>query len=138
MPLVIRSLHAAPEPELLNEEWIVIENTGPGPLSSNGWAISTVKAKGQRPSSLGTLQPGFVLKPGERMRLVTGTASKKAQGTPPSVEDGLKNYHLFLKAPVLARPGAVVVILLKQLELARATFDPEAPEGVRVEGSKAE
>ena len=132
MPLVIRTLHRAEKPELLNEEWIVVENTGPGPLTSSGWSVSVGKGKGQRPSSLGTLSPGFMIKAGEKVRLVTGTPSKKAQGTPPP-EDGVKNYHLFLREPVLSRPGQLLFIQLKQMEIARAVFDPQAPEGVRAE-----
>lgn len=132
MPLVFRSLHRADKPDLLNEEWIVVENTGPGVLSASGWTLSVARGKGQRSSPLGTLSPGFVIKPGEKVRLVTGTPSKKSQGTPPP-EDGMKSYHLFLREPVLSRPGQVLFIQLKQMELARATFDPEAPEGIRAD-----
>ncbi len=131
MALVIRSLHAASKPELLNEEWIVVENTGPGAMTSAGWSLGVARGKGQRPSLLGALQPGFTLQPGEKIRLVTGTPSKKAQGTPPAAEEGLRNYHLFLKAPILGRPGAVVIFQLKQHELARAVFQPDAPDGVQ-------
>ncbi len=128
MPLVIHTLHAAPSPDLLNEEWIVVENTGPGPLSSAGWSLEVGK-KGQRPHALGTLQPGFLLQPGERMRLITGTASKKAQGAPP-VEEGMKNYHLFLREHVLKAPGLVLSFKLKQHLVASATFDPNAASGI--------
>jgi hypothetical protein len=128
MSLVIQTLHRASAPELLNEEWMVIENTGPAPLSSSGWSIE-VGRKGQRPHALGTLQPGFLLQPGARMRLVTGTASKKAQGAPP-VEEGLPNYHLFLREPVLKAPGLVLHVKLKQHVLASVTFDPDAPHGI--------
>jgi hypothetical protein len=132
MALVFRSLHRAPKPELLNEEWIVLENTGPGVLNANGWTIS-VSQKGQRARPLGTLQPGFVIHAGEKVRLVTGTPSKKAQGTPPAEEGGLKNYHLFLREPVLMRPGQQLLVLLNQLELARATWRPEAADGIATE-----
>jgi hypothetical protein len=130
MPLVFRTLHAAPRPELLNEEWIVVENTGPGVLTAAGWTIS-VAPSGKRPRSLGTLSPGFTMQPGDKVRIITGTASKKSQGTPPA-DDGLKAYHLFLKEPVLARPGITVFVHLKQLEVARAVFDPQGPDGIRV------
>jgi len=129
MPLLVRSLHAATQPGLLNEEWILLENTGPGVLTAAGWTV-TVSSGGKRPHPLGTLQPGFTLKAGEKIRLVTGTPSKKAQGAPPP-EDGIKNYHLFLREPVLARTGLCIAIQLKQLEVARAVFDPAAPEGIR-------
>ena len=132
MPLVIRSLHRAEKPELLNEEWILVENTGPGPLTSAGWSVSVARGKGQRPSSLGTLAPGFMIKPGEKVRIITGSPSKKAQGTPPA-EEGAKNYHLFLREAVLTHNGQLLLIQLKQAEIARAVFDPQAPEGVRSE-----
>jgi hypothetical protein len=128
MPLVIHVLHAAPKPDLLNEEWMIVQNAGPGPLSAAGWTLEVGK-KGQRPHPLGTLQPGFLLQPGERMRLITGTASKKAQGVPP-IEEGLKNYHLFLREPVLKTPGLVLQFKLKQHLIASVTFDPNAPTGI--------
>ena len=130
MALLFRSLHPAAKPELLNEEWIVVENTGPGVLSAAGWTLAIARQKGQRPHPLGTLQPGFMLQPGEKVRLVTGTPSKKSQGTPPP-EDGIKNYHLFLREPVLGKAGQVLFIQLKQMEVARAQWDPAAPEGLR-------
>jgi hypothetical protein len=131
MALVFRSLHRASKPELLNEEWLVLENTGPGPLNAAGWTLA-VGAKGQRAHPLGTLQPGFVIRPGEKVRLVTGSPSKKAQGTPPAEEAGLKSYHLFLREPVLQRAGQLLYVQLHQLELARTVFDPEAPDGIAV------
>jgi len=130
MALVFRSLHAAAKPELLNEEWLVLENTGPGMLNAAGWTLAVAAARGQRPRSLGTLSPGFVVKAGEKVRLVTGSPSKKAQGTPPADEEGLRSYHLFLREPVLRKAGQVVYVQLKQLELARSTFDPAAPDGI--------
>ncbi len=127
MALVFHTLHRAAKPELLNEEWIVLENTGPGILNAAGWSLEVSRGKG-RPRPLGQLKPGFVLQAGEKVRLVTGTASKKAQGTPPA-EDGVRNYFLFLREPVLAAPGIVLHVRLNQHELARVTFDPDAPTG---------
>ena len=129
MALVFRALHSATSPELLNEEWIVLENTGPGVLTAAGWTLA-LSSGGKRPHPLGTLQPGFTLKPGERIRLVTGTPSKKSQGAPPP-EEGVRNYHLFLKEPVLPRPAVTVMVQLKQQEMARAVFDPTAPDGIK-------
>ncbi len=130
MPLVIRELHRAPSTDALNEEWMILENTGPQPVTANGCSLSVAKNAKERPKILGTIDPGFVLKPGEKIRLVSGTASRKAQGTPPAETEQLKNYHLFLKEPVLRGPGNVVRLSLKQLELARGTFKPDAPGGV--------
>jgi hypothetical protein len=132
MALAIRALHGAPQAELLLEEWILVENTGTGPLSSNGWTLATSRARGQRPSALGTIAPGFVLQAGEKVRMITGSPGKKAQGSA-LVEDGVKNYFLMLRESVLKKGGTSVHFSLKQLELARATFDPAAPNGLRAE-----
>lgn len=129
MPLVIQTLHRAKDPALLNEEWIVVENTGPAVWHAAGCTVTIARNASDRPRQLGTLDPGFYLQPGEKIRLVTGTPSKKAQGAPPDDKD-IKNYHLFLKEPVLPRPGTVVRIALKQLELARATWAPDAKDGL--------
>ena len=130
MPIVIRELHRAPSKDSLNEEWIVLENTGPQAASTAGCTLSVSRSKQNHPKILGTIDPGFMLQPGGKIRLVSGTASKKAQGTPPTETDALKNYHLFLKEPVLVGAGAVVRISLKQLELAKSTYKPDAPNGV--------
>jgi hypothetical protein len=130
VPLVIRELHRATKKDNLNEEWMILENTGPQPVSAQGCSLSVARNAKDRPKILGTIDPGFLLKAGEKIRLVSGTASKKAQGTPPAEEDGLRNYHLFLKEQVLVGPGAVVRLSLRQLELARGTYKPDAPGGV--------
>ncbi len=132
MPLVFRTLHKSKDARLLNEEWLLLENTGPGPINAHGCALTVARGPHDRPRALGTLDPGFVLHPNEKIRLVTGTPSKKAEGKPPESGD-VKNYHLFLKEAVLAKPGTVVCLALKQLELARAVFQPDAPEGVAKE-----
>jgi hypothetical protein len=41
----------------------------------------------------------------------------------------VKNYHLFLKQPFL-EAGVVVRLTLRQLDLARASFAPDQPQGV--------
>src|SRR2546425_835839 len=99
MPLLFRALHAPSKPELLNEEWMLLENTGPGLVNAAGCAL-TIGREGHRPHPIGTLSPGFVLKPGEKIKVVTGSPSKKSQGTPPP-PDGEKNYYLFLREPIL-------------------------------------
>ncbi len=130
MPLVIREMHRAPSKDALNEEWIVLENTGPNVVSAQGCSLSVAANAKDRPKILGTIDPGFVLKTGEKIRLVAGTASKKSQGTPPAETEQLKNYHLFLKETVIKASGSVVRLSLKQLELTRGTFKPDAPGGV--------
>lgn len=130
MPLVIREIHAASRKEALNEEWFVLENTGDKPFSTAGCSIGVGKGKTPRLRILGTLDPGFTIAPGERVRVVTGNPSRKALGTPPPEEEGVKNYYLFMGAPLLSGSGSVIGVSLKQHELARATYDPEAPSGV--------
>src|SRR4051812_2669228 len=121
MALIFRMLHRSTSPDALNEEWMILENTGPRPLNSVGCALTVARNPKQRPRPLGTLDPGFILQPNEKIRLVTGSPSKKSQGLPPD-EKEMKNYHLFLREPVLANPGTVVCVALKQLEIARAIF----------------
>jgi hypothetical protein len=132
MALVIRELHKPSKPDLLNEEWLVIENTGTNPWNAHGCALLVARNPNDRPRPLGTLDPGFVLQPNEKIRLVTGSPSKKAQGTPPD-EKQVKNYHLFLKEQMLPKPGTVVRVSLKQAELARAVFEPESKDGMAKE-----
>ena len=129
MALVFRELHAPKDKELLNEEYLLLENTGPNPVSAAGCALTVARRAQDRPHPLGTLDPGFVLKPNEQIRLVTGTPSKKAQGTPPD-DKTVKNYHLFLREPILKAAGLVLRLSLKQMEMAKATYAPEKKDGL--------
>src|SRR5690348_15645567 len=84
-------IHASSDPELLNAEWVVIENDGKMPFNTRGCGM-TVSRKGQKKrSELGIIDPGFVLHPGEKMRMVTGNPGTKAHGDPPA-EEVVKNY----------------------------------------------
>jgi len=132
MALVFKELHKAKSPDMLNEEWLVLENTGPNVVTVQKCDLTVAKRATDRPHPLGTLDPGFILQPNEKIRLVTGTPSKKAQGTPPD-EKAMKNYHLFLREPVLTAPGMVVRVAIKQQELARAVFAPEKKGGIDAE-----
>jgi hypothetical protein len=130
MPLVITELHKAKDPHALNEEWLLLENTGPTAITAQGCVLTVARSANDRPRPLGTLDPGFVLHPKEKIRLVAGSPSKKSQGTPPAENGDLKNYHLFLKEPMLSKPGQVIAVALKQLELARAVFHPNKKNGI--------
>src|SRR3954465_11484860 len=129
MPLIFRELHRAKSAEALNEEWFVVENTGPTVVNAPGWTRPVAKGAKDRARPLGTLDPGFILQPNEKIRLVTGTPSKKAQGEPPD-EKAMKNYHLFRGDTVLKSAGMVVRVAIKQQELARAVFAPEKKGGI--------
>src|SRR5262245_49114620 len=100
MALVFKTLHKPKNPESLNEEWMVLENTGPNPITAQKCELTVARNANDRPHPIGTLDPGFVLHPQEKIRLVTGSPAKKAQGEPPA-EKEMKNYHLFLREPVL-------------------------------------
>lgn len=132
MALVFKELHKAKSPDMLNEEWLLLENTGPNVVAVQKADLTVARRAADRPHPLGTLDPGFILQPNEQIRLVTGTPSKKAQGTPPDDKD-VKNYHLFLREPVLKAPGMIVRMAVKQQELARAVFAPDQKGGIAAE-----
>jgi hypothetical protein len=130
MALAFREIHPASSTDLLNDEWFIVENTGQNPINTKGCTMMRARRRGGRGAVIGALDPGFTLKPGEKIRLVTGIASKKAHGEAPKEADDLKNYHLFMKGPVLEGPGTVLRITLKQMEMGEGAFDPNAPGGV--------
>jgi hypothetical protein len=130
MPLAIREIHAASSTEALNEEWFVLENLGEKSFSTSGCAVAIGKTHGARLKTIGTLDPGFTLKPNQRVRVITGNPSKKAHGQAPTEEADLRNYHLFLGGPLLLGAGSVLAMHLKQHELVRVTFDPQAKQGI--------
>ncbi|MDB4971368.1 MAG: hypothetical protein JWN44_7057 [Myxococcales bacterium] len=129
MALVFKELHKPKSPDMLNDEWMLLENTGPNVVAVHKGDLTVARRATDRPHPLGTLDPGFILQPKEQIRLVTGTPSKKAQGAPPD-EKEVKNYHLFLKEAVLKAPGVVVRVAIKQQELARAVFAPGKKGGI--------
>jgi hypothetical protein len=121
--LHMRELHAASTAEALNEEWLLLENAGANSISVRGCTLTVAVNAQRRPQTVATIEAGFVLGAGEKIRLVTGSPAKRAQGTPPS--DDVPNYHLFLKEPLLTQPGLVVRLMNKQLELALGVFGAE-------------
>jgi hypothetical protein len=135
MRLVITAIHAAPTGGALNSEWFVVENASDRPFSTAGCTVAVGKGKG-RLRGVGTLDPGFTLAPRERVRVITGNPGKKAHGPPPEATADLKDYHLFLAEPLLAGPGTVVSLSLKQHELARAAYDAAGVDGVAPDAEK--
>ncbi len=134
MRLVIREIHAARQPDQLNDEWFVVENSGELPFSTAGCTVSVGKGAGKgRLRAIGTLDPGFTLQPGERVRVVTGNPAKKAHGTVPEAgpgEGAPRNYHLFLATRLLQGSGSVIALSLHQHEVARGVFDAASATGV--------
>jgi len=130
MAISIVQINPAKDSKSLNTEWFVVENVGDTPFSTKNCALGTGHGN-QRPKALGTLDPGFVVNPGEKYRIITGKPGKKAHGVPP--EDKIPNYHLFLGAPVLKGAGIVLSLTLRTMEIARATYDPAAKTGIAKE-----
>lgn len=127
MAIRIVEIHPAEDDTQLNTEWIVLANEGDKPFSTKNCSLGVARGGG-RPKSLGTIDPGFVIAPGGKARVVTGNPGRKAHGKP--AEDDVQNYHLFLGSPMLRGPGTVVALSLRTHELARAVFDPEAVDGI--------
>ncbi|MBT8492830.1 MAG: lamin tail domain-containing protein [Deltaproteobacteria bacterium] len=130
MEIQIVEIHPGADKKKLNTEWFMVENRGDKPFSTRNCTLSVHKGKG-KPSALGTIDPGFTLAPGERVRVLTGTPGKKSHGKPP--EDGETNYSLFLGAPILRGPGSVLTLALRTHTVCSATFDPKGERGVRAD-----
>ena len=65
-----------------NTEWFVVENIGDKPFSTAGCAVAISKGGG-RPRPIGTIDPGFTIAPGAKVRVVTGNPGKKARARRP-------------------------------------------------------
>jgi hypothetical protein len=128
MPLVFREAHAAPDKKKLNEEWFILENTGASAINTRGLQVLQGK-QGQRGSFLGTIDPGFMLQPGEKIVLASGSPGKKAHGDPPAPEK-MRVYHLLQREGLLRGAGTIIRFSLNQMEIAKLVYDPAAPNGV--------
>jgi hypothetical protein len=129
MPLVFEEVHAAADPKKVNEEWFVLANQGASPVSTAGLSV-VVSRPGKRGSVLGQIDPGFMLQPGEKILIVSGVPGKKSQGDPP-VRDGMRTYHLFLREGLLKGNRTTIRFALnQQIDVAKVTYDKEAPNGV--------
>lgn len=121
-------IKASESPETLNNEWVILENDGKAPFNTRGCGMTVGRRGTNKKSMLGIIDPGFVLQPGERMRMCTGNPGTQAHGPPP--EDDVKNYFLFLPKTYLAGPGTVLTLVLRGLPVSKAEYDPTAPSGV--------
>ena len=131
MALKIVEIHPAVEPDALNSEWFVLENTGEKPFQTKNCTLSVSRRGSKKRVELGSIDPGFTIAPGERVRVVTGNPGKKVHGALPG--DDLKNYNLFLGAPVLKGAGTLLLFGLRSHVLATAEYDPEVKTGVAAE-----
>ena len=128
MPLVFEEVHAAPDKKHVNQEWFILANTGASPVSTAGLQV-IVSMPGKRGSVMGQIDPGFLLQPGERILIVSGIPGKVSQGDPP-VREGMRSYHLFQREGLLRGSGTTLRFAMNQVDIARVTYDREAPTGV--------
>ena len=136
MPLVFREAHAAPDKKKINEEWFILENTSAAAINTRGLqVVSGHVNKGQRGSFLGTIDPGFMLQPGEKILVASGSPGKKAHGEPPA-PDKMRVYHLLQREGLLRGAGTIIRFTLNQMEIAKLVYDPEAPNGIAPEKSQ--
>ena len=126
--LVFREAHAAPDKKKLNEEWFLLENTGASSINTRGLQVLAGKS-GQRGSFLGTIDPGFMLQPGEKIVVASGSPGKKAHGEPPTPEK-MRVYHLLQREGLLRGAGTIIRFAMNQMEVARLVYDPAAPNGI--------
>jgi hypothetical protein len=115
--------------EQLNSEWVILENVGKTPFNTRGCGVTVGKRGSAKKSLLGIIDPGFVLQPGEKMRMLTGNPGTEKHGPPPS-EEQVKNYFLFLPKTYVGVPGTVLTLVLRGLPVSKAEYDPKAPGGV--------
>jgi hypothetical protein len=128
MPLVFEEVHASPDKKHVNQEWFILANTGASPVSTAGLQV-IVSMPGKRGSVMGQIDPGFLLQPGERILIVSGVPGKVSQGDPP-VREGMRSYHLFQREGLLRGSGTTLRFAMNQVDVARVTFDREAPLGI--------
>jgi len=123
-------IKASENPEALNSEWVILENAGKTPFNTRGCGMTVGRRGSAKKSLLGIIDPGFVLAPGERMRMLTGNPGTQVHGPAPDEADGVKNYHLFLPRTYVAGAGTVLTLVLRGLPVSKAEYDPEQPHGI--------
>jgi hypothetical protein len=136
MNLKIVEIHPAKQAGALNSEWFVVENTGDTTLTTKNCTVSVSRGNSKKRKELGTIDPGFTIAPGEKVRLVTGNPGRKAHGEMPPETDKVRNYSLFLGASVLQGPGTVVHFSLRSHPIAKAVFDPAQKQGIGADPDK--
>jgi hypothetical protein len=130
MPLIFEEVHAAPDKKKVNEEYFVLANKGASAVSTAGLHV-VVSRPGKRGSVMGQIDPGFVLQPGERILILSGIPGKQSQGEPP-VREGMRTYYLFQREGLLQGSGTTLRFALNQVDVARVTYQKDAPDGVAV------
>jgi hypothetical protein len=128
MAIQIVEIHPADEPDALNTEWFIVENRGERPFNTRNCVLVRRRRGQKKKIELGTIEPGFVLGPGDKVRVLTGNPGRKAHGKAP--KDDITNYNLFLNEPVLRGTGTVLTLALRSHPVASAIFDADAERGI--------
>jgi hypothetical protein len=114
--------------EALNTEWVILENAGTTPFHTRGCGMTVGRRGSNKKSMLGVIDPGFVMQPGDKVRMLTGNPGTQAHGAAP--EDGIKNYFLFLPKTYVGAAGTVLTLVLRGLPVSKAEYAPDQPGGV--------
>ena len=122
-------IKASENPETLNAEWVILENIGKTPFHTRGCGMTVGKRGSAKKSLLGIIDPGFVLQPGDKIRMCTGNPATEAHGKLPD-EAVVKNYSLFLPR-MYVKDGVVLTLVLRGLPVAKAEFDSTAADGIK-------
>jgi hypothetical protein len=119
--LSIEKIQRAPNKKELNSEWFELKNASETPFNTEGCSLAVSRGGKGRPRTMTTLKAGVVVKPGETVRVVSGSPGRASQGAPPEETAECRNVHLFLKGQLLEKPGTTLHLLNKQqVELCRA------------------
>lgn len=129
MALEIIEIHPTEDPKLLNNEWITLENTGDVLVNLRGCEIAKGTPQSRKNQKVTKLDPGFVLNPKEKRRIVSGNPRSTVQGAIQEEKD-VENYFLFLKVSYITRPKMLVRVLRGQGVLSQTVWDPDKPAGV--------
>lgn len=129
MPIEFIEFHPADSPKKLNTEWFILKNDTDKVFSTRNCVLERSRKGSKKATALGTMDPGFSMAPGESVRVLTGNPGRKAHGKPPA-EGDIRNYSLFLGAPVLRGNGTVLTLRLRSLSLATGEYDGSAERGL--------
>lgn len=120
MSLTVTEVHRRPQDKRLNEEWILVENQGDAPQATRGCRVLQYKPGAKKGVEVAKLDPGFVLSPGQKIRLVCGNPGTKAHGKVPA--DGIEAYYLFMKVPLLKGDAGTVRVVKGQFVVLEARY----------------
>jgi hypothetical protein len=121
MALSITEVHRRSDDKALNDEWFLVENPTAGPISTRGCRVTLSKPGSAKGVELAKLDPGFKVAPGGKTRVVCGNPGTKAHGKAP--DDGVENYYLLMKAPMLRWKGGTLKVVKGQMVLAEKELE---------------